>query len=575
MAFDNMDDIISQRSQASMSGYNGSEAGLSSHSFATDPSLTIRRRRSGHSKSSSLLVMRGTRNATISSEDEVDGNIGLVNHRIVRRHSAQISNNYTESLEEGGSSTSSVSLGQSSILENRFNHQRSVDPNITPKNRVPLAIDDSGSDDDLSSPNRNRGLLSCLGCFNGQTRTRRSSGGFERMENTRIISSPGGVENSPANNSVMNDPVCRFVGKALVTFSERLEIEANDALDKRLILLLFSALSGEPILTENEYAEIDEWIDWLDLGYSSSSLDSFERDVNRHGSQGLGLLYQIFFALEYTEIARLCCLIIRNVHLDPPALFGLFAINCAKWTRDVVIASMRKFDSETTTAPPPILTSTNRVEQRFASFLQVVDWWVSRGAWGGGISSIEQRFGETSDSIRNNYESLEDNNSARSFIVSSSSASSLKNQQILGSYPATISSVASIKNFRVRSRIADIDINISEDWELLRQSLILGGVYYSYCVISFANFWLEKDLLSVDSDTARERLNNAYLDKEFVSKLSLNPTASVSDIVKKIDKVSEKLNARWRASGWRKQDLLSRKTPNSSRIDFSDDDDES
>jgi hypothetical protein len=199
---------------------------------------------------------------------------------------------------------------------------------------------------------------------------------------------------------------------------------------------------------------------------------------------------------------------------------------------------MHKYDSKETIGPPPILHSG---EKQFKTFSAIAEWWVSRGVWGN-VDVIEKQFGESADSVGNNYESLDDHS------VGSFSLDSLKHPAPVAS---SVSGSASIP--RVKSKLADIDLN--QDWNIVEQTLILGGVYYTYCVILFAKFWLDKGLISVDSDTARERLNNAYLDKEFVGKLSIDPNSALPDLLKKIHKLSDKLNAAWKASGWTKQEL--------------------
>lgn len=582
LAVDNMDDLLSQRSQASMSQFNGSEEGMSNRSFGTDPSMTINRRRSlGRSGSakSSLTGFRGSVNRHQNfSSDEQTGNVGLVNHRVVNRHSAGRTYRYTDSLAEVGSSTSSISISPSAA--GVLNTRRII---ASPRTGQRVVFSDDKSSDgeqDDGSPTQSRsGLLACLGCFNGPRR--RSNGGFERMDgaprrDTGIVQSPGGIENSPTNSSLITDPYCRSAAKLLSTMSERLEVEALDVLDRKLVFLLHAALSGDPILTESEYTDADQWIDWIELGYSSSSLDAFERDINRHGSQGMGLIFQIFFALEYTESARLCSLVIRNVHFDPSALFGLFAVNCAKWSRDVITVALRKHDesSKSATASVPVLfSSSEKVD--FKSFTAVIEWWMSRGAWGS-LSGVERQFGEPTESVRNNYESFEDNNSVRS-VLSSNDGSLNSRPRYRSSVGSSMSSKNSVTSprMRVQSRLPEIDINDPEDWRLLKETLTVGSVYYTYCVVAFTKFWLEKDLISVDSDTARERLNNAYLEKEFVSKLKLSPNMPLPELVKKIEKLITRVRQLWKASGWKKNDLLGVKnTPNSSRVGLSDDDHE-
>ena len=79
---------------------------------------------------------------------------------------------------------------------------------------------------------------------------------------------------------------------------------------------------------------------------------------------------------------------------------------------------------------------------------------------------------------------------------------------------------------------------------------------YTFCVLSFVKFWLQKDLMSVDAEVARERLTNAYLESAFVSKLQLTPTTSVGALIKNIQHVKARVDQLWKSSGWTRKDLL-------------------
>ena len=524
----------------------------------------------------------------MSSDDEMHGHVGLVNMRIVRRHSSTVDprRQKSDSLLEGGSSTSSISVAQAAIIENRLTGARPV--SVVPrKSGVTQEVSDTpmvDEEEEDASPSQSRGgILSCLGCFNGP-KARRTSGGFERLSGAQ----PAGPTAS-ALAIPMRNIHCEAVQKILMLMSERVEIETLDPLDQRVVFLLFSALSGEPLLNEAEYPECDDWVDWLQLGYSSSPVDAFERDVNRHGSQSMGLLFQLFFAIEFTETARLCAVIIRNVHFDPSALFGLFAINCCKWSRDVVISAMRSFDASTKSGAselevPPLFTSAAKIEGRFKNFTTILDWWISSGAWGR-LDTVEFPSHDSADSVgRHTYENFEEE-SSRSSISSDGMPEVVKRRVTLGTAallqksssngvgrPRAESSVDSERPPLENCRIAEIDLSDPADLALLNQTMIVGGVYYTYCVLAFTKFWLEKDLISVDTDVARERLNNAYLDKEFVSKLKLSPSVQLPDLVKKVGKLQLRVHQLWKASGWKEHDLLmkSRLTPTHSPISESD-----
>lgn len=326
---------------------------------------------------------------------------------------------------------------------------------------------------------------------------------------------------------------CKSVEKYLNLLSERTEIDVVDAGDQRVVFLLYSALSGEPLLNPSEYPDCDEWQDWLILGFSSHSLDAFERDINRHGSQAMGLLFHLFFSLEFTQLAQICCVIIRNIHLDPPSLYGLFAVNCSKWTRDVILAALHRFQERPQDETDVPLLFHGGEEKKFKTFITVMDSWISRGAWGS-METVENRF---SDSPRKfgRY---------KSFLPE-------EEEQEDDDEVNAASSSAVLFSDGSANRIERVD-----DLALLRRTVLVGSVYYTYTMLSFAKFWLQKDLISVDSEAARERLNNAYLDREFVSKLKLSASMPLAELLRTIDKLSARVLSLWKSSGWRKEDLV-------------------
>ena len=539
-----VDEIISQRSQASLSHYAGSEADASSVEFGT-------RRRAMSSKS----MPRRRQPAGLSSDEDIDdfnGQAGLVNPmRITRRHSAAVEGRRrsVQSVQESdsSSSSSSLSLPPSELLENRLNSAR-YSASIPRRSGVSAALHVAEDEEVGSVADAPRGFFSCFGCFK--------------------TNKPNDVISSAASSgTVPKDPLSATMQKIFSLMSESVEIDTLDTVDKRVVFLLFAALTGEPLLTVPEYEACDDWIDWLSLGFSSATLEAFERDVNRNGSQAMGLMFQLFFALEFTQSARLCALVVRNVHFDPSALFGLFAINCAKWTRDALIASMHRFDEKPMgNEGPPIFASAkafagNRATA-FTAFIPVMDWWVSRGSVGD-ITSAERHFADSTEtSLR--YESFKDEASFEErFSSAEEGPPEMARPKPLGS--RNTSSVASLDSVgrrqvrivgRMDSRIPDIDINVHEDWVLLRQAMIVGGLYYSLCVLSFTKFWLQKDLISVETEVARERLNNAYLEKEFVSRLRLAPSMTVGELLKTVEREQSKVDQLWAASGWTKEDLV-------------------
>lgn len=547
-----MDEILSQRSQVSMSQF-GSEAGVSSNEFS------LRRRGPPLQKTQSSKSLPRRRPPTgLSSDEEIDdfnGQAGLVNPmRVTRRHSSAIDNrrhsgtSIAESVSS--SSSSSISLPPSELLETRLNLARHS--TTVPRRSGVYAASRLPEEDDVASlPEQRGGFLSCFGCF--------------KSKPLELVN-----ESAATNLTELKDPLSATMHRVLDLLSENVEIDVLDKIDQRVVFLLFAAISGEPLLTIPEYEECDEWVDWLTLGFSSSTIDAFERDINRNGSQAMGLLFQLFFALEYTYSARICAIVVRNIHFDPSALFGLFAINCAKWSRDAVVAAMRRFDEKPSSpdgpplfvsAKPFVVSAHGRTAAPFAYFMPVMDWWVTRGSVGD-ISVAERRFTDSTEtSLR--YESFKDELSFDDrFSSAEEGPPELSRPKAFAS--RNTSSAASLDSGRrhvrlvdrMECRIPDIDVNVQEDWLLLRQAVIVGGLYYSYCVLSFTKFWLQKELISVETDVARERLNNAYLDKEFVSRLKLSPNTTVADLLKVIEREQEKVDQLWAASGWTKEDLV-------------------
>lgn len=565
MVIDNLDDILSQRSQASQC--NGSEANMSLNDLSIKRKVsgvpTLLRLGSSHSRTSSHPRVA----TTLSSEDEVDdlgGHVGLVNpHRIVRRHSAigvGSERRLADSLvaeSDKSSSDSPVSEPAEDRLISSMRRRKSSTKNRkswAPTSSQPSHLIDE--DSEVESPQRRERstFLRCLVCFKQNSQTAPSSSSAPPLTQSA----------RSTDDHVFQDPACMLMNRIFLELSENVEVDVLNPIDQRAVFLLFSALSGEPLLIPSEYHECDEWIDWLTLGFSSSELDAFERDINRTGSQSLGMLFQAFFALEFTEAARLSSLIIRNVHFDPSALFGLFAVNCAKWTREVVRTSMVKFDQTSASANtakegPLIFTSVRPMatkrDERFSKFNTLLDWWVSGGLWTD-LAEVEKPFGDHFGSVnsgRNSYASFRDEYGQPEF---SSDDDGVNPPEIAKPRRKKVSERRPINSPIHNSRVSSVNVNIREDMVLLRQALILGGVYYSYCVIAFTKFWLQKDLISVDTDVARDRLTNAYLEDSFVRHLKLSPSAPISSLLKDVDHVKARVEQLWKSSGWTPEDLL-------------------
>ena len=155
MVIDNLDDILSQRSQIS-----GSEAGGSFND------LTLTRRTSRATPLGHVAARRNRGAMSSDDEDDYGGQIGLVNpQKLVRRHSALA---HPNSLVESDSSSSSSRI--SSPLSEPLSRRRRIDVPVT-RRSAPIGGDLS-EDDDLrpSSSNgpvnaRGGGFLKCLACF--------------------------------------------------------------------------------------------------------------------------------------------------------------------------------------------------------------------------------------------------------------------------------------------------------------------------------------------------------------------------------------------------------------------------
>jgi hypothetical protein len=538
MVIDNMEDILSQRSQVS-----GSEIGGSLNDY------TLTKRTSRVSALGHVTKRSRASRPALSSEDEVDdfgGQMGLMNpSRLVRRHSAVLTAHSTHSVRESESSSSSGSSPVSEPLARRrktdFPTRRSA-----PITEDRITVNDVSDDEEsLAAQQRNGGLLKCLACFKF---------GSSSVEN------PNSRGPSPSltlpHDFMFNNPLCASVDKLLASLADKTEIDCLLASDQRTVFLLFAALSGEPLLSPSEYAECDEWIDWLSIGFSSSELDSFERDINRTGSQAMGFLFQTFFALEFTEAARIAALVIRNLHFDPSALFGLFAVNCAKWTRDMMRQSMREFElTSSAWEGPEFLVSAKSFAsegRKYIKFFKILDYWISKGLWGD-ISSVEDLFTDGTGSLGKQYESFQDEDFAP--FSSEGEMSSPETTRPRGRKPVKKRPQIKTKT-PAQNRVTGIDVNLEEDRVLVRQTLAVGGLCYTFCVLSFVKFWLKKDLLSVDAEVARERLTNAYLEAEFVAQLKLDPKTSVGTLIKNIERLRARVDQLWKSSGWTRKDLV-------------------
>ena len=504
---DNLDEILTQRSQVSMSQYNesGDESGHSSF---------IRRRHSSRLDRSVTPPSNRTNRQSI----EQRALVGKPTRTIQRRNSSNSVRNRTYS----SSSSESSYYG---VLTNRRPAGR---VSVAPPIQASSLMDDDHEDEELPGG----GFLSCMRCF-------KTSSNSSAVERSVVVSSP------PKIPLIFQNRYCHFVHKYLTMMSENLEADVlanSSSTDSRLVFILYSLLTGDALLTLEEYTECDEWCDWLSLGFSDSTIDAFDRDINRTGSQTMGLLFQIFFALEYSKIAQLCVTIIQNMHFIPSPLFGLFSVNCAKWTRDVIIATIHRYDQKgSSSAVPPLIDSAKIVFDSYKNFSNLFDWWISNGH-SGSIDRIESNLlGDTHLSrpvtrASGMYESFADDDEEE------------EDEHVPLAYRSMPSGTSPNRrvSFQPSSRVPGIDlVRRSSDTELIKSVFVVGGLYYTYCILFFTKFWLEQKLIQVDADTARERLNNQYLETSFVSKLELSSSMSVLDVEKRIDKLIQRIEHLW------------------------------
>ena len=537
----NLDEILTQRSQVSMSQYNGSgdESGSNSikrlHSTAvvrlTERSVTPPSSRGGrYSPEQQYLVNNG----------------GGGDNRIERRHSSAVPIRRSDSISSSDSSYDGV------LTNRRPASRKSIITSMT--HATPMYPQEADDSSETSESYQSSGFFSCMRCFKSSHATNHSS------ENRSNISKPK-IVRQPSLPIVFQNRYCHFIHRYLMLMSENLEADvlgvsnnSSSSCDIRLVFVLYSLLTGESVLTPEEYPECDEWCDWLSLGFSDASIDAFDRDMNRNGSQTMGFLFQLFFASQFTKIAKLCVVIIRNVHFVPSPLFGLFSVNCAKWSRDVIINAIVRFDrKEQSTRSssyrpkiPPLFESAKFVFDEYKTFSQLFDWWITRGD----IGSIDHVFESFSVSLpKKMYESFEDEDDDEEAEVVP-----LATRRLSSSSPKRRVSFQTMI-----SRVPGIDTKRripGSDFELLKSSLIVGGLYYTYCILNFTKFWLEQKLIEVDSDTARERLNNQYLESAFVTKLELSSSMSVSDISYRINRLIDRIETLWESSGWNRENLL-------------------
>lgn len=136
--------------------------------------------------------------------------------------------------------------------------------------------------------------------------------------------------------------------------SEDSEFDDSNGLDQLVAMYVFGTLfskSRDPSssltvgmslpLSPETYASLD----WHQAGFSTDAADSFARDMNRPGCGLLGALLVLYLCAEHPSIARTLVDIIGNRHFKPSSMFGLFAVNAAKWTRDSTISRPGFYDS--------------------------------------------------------------------------------------------------------------------------------------------------------------------------------------------------------------------------------------
>jgi hypothetical protein len=75
-------------------------------------------------------------------------------------------------------------------------------------------------------------------------------------------------------------------------------------------------------------------------------------------------------------------------------------------------------------------------------------------------------------------------------------------------------------------------------------------------MILFIKFWLENDLIEVEAEVARERLNNRFLDSQFVCKLQITCSMTAADLQKRIKSLSEHVESLYNQSGWTVEELF-------------------
>jgi len=378
----------------------------------------------------------------------------------------------------------------------------------------------------------------------------------------------------------LSDEKCQYIESVLTCLSE--DFEANifkstgeeSNVDDRLVFLLYAALSDDPLLTLSEYDECDDWCDWLHLGFSDSTIDAFERDINRPGSQSMGLLFHLFFVLHFPHMARLSTAVIRNVHFEPSALYGLFSVNCAKWTRDSLLSSIGRFDKVLATRSggvptvPPLVDTAKGAFFEYRNFLSLVDFWISNDGCGS-IDRLEMAQRGGSNSIHHlpqgtyaSFSDQEDDDGDHMTLAGRRRSPPVGRQSV--SSPGKKSSRHVSFKKSITSRIPSlVELSNREEFEFFKQIIIVGGLYYSYCMLLFTKFWIENGLIQVDADIARERLNNQFLETQFVCKLQVTCSMSTADLQKRIGKTIETVANLWSQTGWSMEDLLGQHSPNS------------
>jgi hypothetical protein len=498
LAIDNLDEILSLRSQASEANSVGS--------------------------------FIGGRHRHSSEEEEAAGG-GSSSTRRRRPSIHHRANRYFQDSASVGRAVSSTSSTSIPVSVNNFLEGRRTVPPTYPSYQEsfpPLDYRSEGSGTD--SPRRG-GLLACLGCFNppsSPTRRRKSNLVTHQLAPAPIFS----------QLRLIDDPGAALIHKLLLQLSEEGEIDIDDAIDQRMIFLLFSSLTSEPLLTPEEYVECDDWCDWVILGYSGPALENFERDANRLGSQTMGLLFLLFFSIEYTDLSRMCSQIIRNVRFDPPGLFGLFAVNCSKWTRDLLAGTIVDGEKNIRKKNNPLFVEkTKKLFTKYPLYYKFITWWITNGQ-GGSIERAEAPYMDGGDPAAikrpsHLYESFVDEGGEV--------PQPLQRRFTSGTTPGG-------KFHGMESRLTSIDLHEPDQVDLLHRTLLAGGVVYTYVIVSFAKFWLEQNLISADADVAREKLNNAFLEREFVSKLEIGSSPAI--VRKRIKKIHERIKILWKKSGW-------------------------